>query len=323
MRILITGGAGFLGSGLVRFLAGRHPEYLIAALDTAEPAEALENIGEDIYNSTNFSFWQGDIRDKKLAGNLVRNSDAIVHFAAKTGTAESMREPGPFFETNVNGTLALLEAARESVPEKFIHISASSVYGISPSCPVTEEHPLLPCEPCGGSKAGADNLVHCFTSAFGIPSLIIRPFCVYGPFQHPRDYVPLFITQAIEGNPVPVPGDGSAAGDWLFVEDFCKALDSIIHLDFDKFSGEIINLGSGREKRFNEIAMLILKMLDKSQSLIKFVGNRPELPGRMVSSVSKMELLTGWEPLIDPERGLRKTVKWYLENQDWWRKRKS
>lgn len=320
MKILITGGAGFLGSNLVKFLAGRHPDYSISVFDITAPETAAENIGADVFESPNFSYWQGSVLDEKLAGNLTRNTDAVFHLAAKTGAEESIGFPLPFFETNVNGTLSMVSAARRNPPEKFIHLSASNVYGAPRSRPVTEEHPLLPLEPYGGSKAGGDSLVCCFAQAYKLPCLVVRPFNIYGPLQHPRNLVPFFITRAIDERPLEVPGDGSASGDWMFVEDFCKAADRIMLADFESLAGEVVNLGTGRGKSLNEIAGAVLRLLGKSESLIRFADNPDIQPPQMVASVSKSELLTGWSPSFDLQRGLERTVKWYLENQDWWRK---
>lgn len=321
MKILITGGAGFLGSNLARFLSGRHPDYSIAVFDTAPPGTAEENIGAEVFGSPNFSYWHGSVLDEKLAGNLIRNTDAVFHLAARTDAEESIISPLPFFETNVNGTLSILSAARLSPPEKFIHLSASNVYGAPRAGPVTEEHPVLPLEPYGGSKAGGDGMVLCFAQAYRLPCLVVRPFNIYGPFQHPGNLLPLFITSAIDERPLQVPGDGTASGDWMFVEDFCRAADRIMLADFENLSGEVINLGTGRGKSLNEIAGAVLRLLGKSESLIRFIDNPDIQPPRMVASVSKSELLTGWSPSCDFPRGIERTVKWYLENQEWWRRR--
>ena len=322
MRILITGGAGFLGANLAAFLAGRHKDYHISVLDITGPGEAAENIGKAVFESPGFSYWQGDVRDENLSRNLVRNADVVLHLAAKTGVEESMDEPQSFFETNINGTFSIISAARAYPPAKFIHLSASNVYGASHTQPVTEDHPVLPREPYGGSKAGADSLVFCFTRAYRLPCLIIRPFNIYGPRQRPGSLVPQLITAAIDERPLNVPGDGAASGDWMFVEDFCRAADKIIHADFDHLAGEIINLGTGRGKSLNEIAGAILGLLGKNESLIRFTENMDAHPRHMIASAAKSELLTGWKPSDELARGLEITVNWYLENQDWWRKRK-
>ncbi len=322
MKILITGGAGFLGANLTRFLT-RRPDYAVCVLDKKPLAAAAANIGEDVFALKNFSYWQGDILDDKTALNMTRNSDTVLHLAARRSVRESMEDPLPFFETNFNGSVSMLEAARAYPPEKFIHISASNVYGAAHSQPVTEDCALLPCEPYGGSKAAADAVVSCFSHAYGLASLVVRPFNIYGPLQQPERLLPLFITNAIDDKPLPVPGDGASAGDWMFVDDFCRAAEKIIQSDFDNLKGEIINLGTGKERTLNEIAGAVVKLLGKSESLIRFVQDSTEHPRHMVSSVAKTELLTGWKPSVNMEQGLEKTINWYLDNQDWWRQRKS
>jgi dTDP-glucose 4,6-dehydratase len=322
MRILITGGAGFLGANLVKFLAAKHPDYSISALDAAGISEAEENIGKEVLGNPLFSYWQGDVRDKNLAANLVRNADVLVHLAAKTAGEDSTDETRSFFEANVSGTLSVVEAARAHPPDKLLHISSADVYGTAPGQPVTEDMPLLPCGPYGGSKAGADNIVSCFARAYGLPCLIIRPFDIYGPLQRPGALIPDFITDAIDGKAINVPGDGSSSRDCMFAEDFCRAADGIIHADFENLSGEIINLGTGKGETLNEIAGAVLEILGRSESSIRFVENKPGESGRMVASASKAEVLTGWKPSFSLADGLKRTVNWYMENQDWWRKRK-
>ncbi len=320
MRILLTGGAGFLGSNLIRFLTDRTSGGAVSALDLAAPEQARENIGEDAFDSAGFSYWQGSILDRGLVSNLVRNSDVIVHLAAETGVGASIADPLSCFEANINGTLSILEACREYPPGKFVYVSASSVYGLPEAQPVTEEERVLPVEPYGGSKAAAESLVRCCGRTYGIDHVIIRPFNIYGPIQSPSRLVPTFVINALKDARLPIPGDGSASGDWMFVDDFCRAMDRIILSDSDKLSGEIINLATGKGRKLSEIAGTILDMLGKSESMIQFTEDREEYPQMMVASTAKMELLTGWRPSCNLNSGLSKTIDWYNENRAFWGK---
>lgn len=309
-RILITGGAGFMGSNLARYIISGFRKYRVTVLDTHTHCK---NFSREILENPMFSFWRGDVRDADAAENLVRHADVVIHMAAETRANCS----GTFADTDVWGTQVFLEAVRHHPVERFIHISSSEIYGTAQALPITEEHPLLPQNPFAAAKAGADRLAYSFYAGYGIPVTILRPFNNYGPYQLPGKVIPLFIINAIKGKPLPVHGDGSFTRDWLYVEDFCSAVDSAIHTDIDKIQGEAINIGTGAGISIGSIARDILKKLGKSESLIKFVENPVESVRQSVSSTSKAEVLLNWKASVDFDEGLTRTVDWYLENKNW------
>ncbi len=313
-RILITGGAGFMGSNLTRYIISRFPKYRVTVLDALTNCRSSENFPREIWENPMFSFWHGDVKDADAARNLMRHTDVVIHMAAET-RANCL---GTSIDTDVKGTQVLLEAVRRHPVERFIHISSSEVYGTAQSLPMTEEHPLLPQSPSAAAKAGADRLAYSFYAMYGIQVTILRPFNNYGPYQYPGKAIPLFITNAIENKPLPVQGDGSFARDWLYVEDFCSAVDATIHADVDKIHGEAINIGTGAWRSTGSIACSILEKLGKSESLIKFVENPTESVRQSVSSTSKAEVLLNWKASVDFNEGLGKTVDWYLDNKSWW-----
>ena len=319
-RILITGGVGFIGSNLTRFLLNRYPQYHITVLDALTSCGSLENFDREIWENPMFSFWRGDVRDEGTVENLVRHTDVVVHMAAETHVDRSVENPAPFIDTDVRGTQVILSALRRCPVERFIHVSSSEVYGTAQALPVTEEHPLLPHNPCAGAKAGADRLAYSYRVAYDLPVVIVRPFNVYGPRQSPEKAIPLFITNAIEDKPLPVYGDGSSTRDWLYVEDFCHAVDRLLDVDIDRLEGEVINVGTGVETSANTIVRSILERLGRSESLAKFVDDRPGNVRQLVSSTSKAEVLLDWKASVAFEEGIGRTVDWYVENKDWWRK---
>jgi len=322
VRILVTGGAGFIGSNFVRFLLNKYPKYRITVLDALTYCGNLENFDQETWENSMFSFWHGDIQDVNVVDNLMRHVDVVVHMAAETHVDRSIENPNPFVDTDVRGTQVLLEAIRQHPVERFIHISTSEVYGTAQAIPMTEEHPLLPQSPYAGAKVGADRLAYSYYVTYNLPIIILRPFNNYGPHQYPEKLIPLFITNAFEDKPLPVYGDGTFTRDWLYVEDTCGAIDKIIHVDIDKLQGEVINIGSGKETSVNTITRCILERLGKKESLIKFVEDRPGHVSKLISSTSKAEVLLNWSPTIDFNQGIEKTIDWYLENQDWWRRLK-
>ena len=269
-----------------------------------------------------FSFWHGDIRDINVVNNLMRHTDIVIHMAAETHVDRSIENANPFVDTNVKGTQILLEAIRQHPVDRFIHVSTSEVYGTAREVPVTEEHPLMPQSPHAGAKAGADSLAYSYHIAYELPIIILRPFNTYGSNQHPEKLIPLFITNAIEGKPLPVYGDGTFTRDWMHVEDLCRAIDKAMHTGIDRLQGEFINLGTGKEITVNTISKFILERLGKQESLIKFVEDRPGHVRQLVSSTSKANVLLNWSSTVNFDEGIERTIDWYVENESWWRRLK-
>ncbi len=321
-KILITGGAGFIGSNFIRYLLNKYPQYQLIALDALTYCGNLENFNKDIWDNPNFIFWRGNIRDEQTVENLLRNVDAVVHFAAETHVDRSINKAESFVNTDILGTLVLLEAARKFSLERFIHISTSEVYGQAAQIPMTEEHPINPQSPYAAAKAGADRLVYAYGLTYDLPIIIVRPFNNYGPNQYPEKLIPLFITNALEDKPLPVYGEGRFTRDWIYVEDHCRALDKVLHTDFKKLKGEVINLGSGKETDVLTIARLILDWLKKPSSLIEHISDRPAHVQRHISSTAKAKVLLGWEASTEFRQGLKQTVDWYVKHELWWKKLK-
>lgn len=344
--ILVTGGAGFIGSNFVRYLYTKYPEYRIIVLDALTYAGSVQNCPEGAFGSTRYEFWYGDVRNGELVDTLVSQSDVIVHMAAESHVTRSIYDNKLFFETDVLGTQTVANAVvkyRDRV-ERFIHISTSEVYGSAYAPMMDEKHPLNPMSPYAAAKCGADRLVYSYWATYQVPAIIVRPFNNFGPNQHLEKAIPRFITSCLLGEPLTVHGDGSAARDWLFVEDHCRGLDLIIHANLDKIVGEVINLGTGRDRSVLEIAEAVKKMalseipelttagsagrrksdvavlqkIDPDGSPINFVGDRPGQVFRHTCDASKAKALLAWEPQVCFEDGLRQTIRWYRENQGWW-----
>lgn len=319
MRLLVTGGAGFVGSNLVAYLAGRHPDWRITVLDALIYSGRMENLPEAVLESPNFELFVGDIRDADLTSNLVRNADAVVHLAAQTHVDRSIADATPFVMTDVYGTQVVLDAARRHGVERFIHMSTSEVYGTARRVPITEEHPLEPASPYAAAKAGADRLAYAYWKTYRVPVIILRSFNIYGPRQHVEKMNPLFITNALEGKPLPVYGDGEATRDWVHVDDVCRAVEAALGADLEEVAGEAINLGTGRETSSRRMAQMILAYLGLSEEMITHVADRPGHVRRLCSSVSKAKLLLSWSAQVPLEQGLKRTIEWYAANEAWWR----
>ena len=315
--ILVTGGAGFMGTNFVNYMLSRYPHHKVLILDALTYAGGIDSIQRD----PRVQFWFGNVRNSELVNTLVAQSNIVVHFAAETHVTRSIFDNLLFFETDVLGTQAVASAVlKNKSVERFIHISTSEVYGSARTEIMDEEHPLLPASPYASAKAGADRLVYSYWNTYGIPAVILRPFNNYGPFQHLEKLIPRFITSCILNEPVTVHGDGKASRDWLFVGDFCEALDKVLHCDIDKVKGEVINIGTGRSIDIQTIAEMVVDMMGKPRSLITYIGDRPGQVFRHTSCTEKIERLCGWKPKVGFEQGLVKTKDWYEQNQGWWEK---
>jgi len=320
--ILITGGAGFIGSNFMRHIFENYPSYRIIVLDALTYAGNVDNVPEKIKTDSRFTFWYGNVRNGELVNELVSKSDVVVHFAAESHVARSIFDNVIFFETDVLGTQVVANAVLkycDSV-ERFIHISTSEVYGTALEVPMTEEHPLNPTTPYASAKAGADRLVYSYWATYDIPAIIIRPFNNYGPNQHLEKVIPRFVTSALRDEPLTVHGSGDNTRDWTYVGDLCQALDKAIHISLDKVKGQVINIGTGRDISIGAIAEVILDRLNKPRSLITHIGDRPGQVKRHVSSTDKALQMLGWKAETDFDRGITKTIEWYQRNPRWWQK---
>jgi dTDP-glucose 4,6-dehydratase len=313
--VLVTGGAGFIGSNFVRFALHAHPEWHVTTLDKLTYAGRRENL-HDVIDHPRHAFVHGDILDAKVSGPLVEQSDVVVHFAAETHVDRSILAAGEFIRTDVEGTWVLLEAARRAPKlRRFVQISTDEVYGSVPSGASREGDELKPRNPYAASKAGADRLAYSYHATYNVPVIITRASNNYGPYQFPEKVIPLFATNAIDDIPVPLYGDGKNVRDWLHVDDHCRAIDLLI----DKaVNGEVYNIGGGNEVRNVDLTHRILDAVGKPTSLIKPVADRPGHDRRYCLDTAKLRGL-GWSPQIPFEDGLRRTVHWYREQAWWWR----
>jgi dTDP-glucose 4,6-dehydratase len=317
-RVLVTGGAGFISSNFIRHLLRATP-YEVVSLDALTYAGNLENLA-DVMSHERLSFVRGDICDADLVADVVAEVDVIVNAAAESHVAKSIAEGGrEFVETNVEGTRILLDAIRERPVERFILISSSEVYGTALAAPMDEEHPLNPRSPYAATKAGADRLAYSYFVTYGLPIVIVRPFNNYGPRQHPEKVIPRFITQALDGEPLTIHGDGHASRDWLYVDDDAEAIEAIIAADLDSVAGEVLNVATGVDISVNQVADLVLELLGKPPALKMHLPERPGQVDRHIGSTEKIRSLCGWSVRTGFEEGLARTVAWYRDNQAWWR----
>jgi dTDP-glucose 4,6-dehydratase len=321
MKILVTGGAGFIGSNFILYICSKYPDYQVINFDKLTYAGNLENL-EDISKHSFYRFIKGDIADASLVGEVLEEGvDVLVNFAAESHVDRSIEDASSFIRTNVIGTQVLLDASKEYNVGKFIQISTDEVYGsLGPEGFFTERSPLSPNSPYSASKAGADHLVGAYYETFKVPVIITRASNNYGPYQFPEKFIPLFITNAIADEPLPIYGDGLNIRDWLHVEDHCSAIELVLH---QGKVGEIYNIGANCEKTNLEVSQIILKGLNKPESLIRFVKDRPGHDRRYALDSSKIRQELGWHPDHSFEEGIRKTIIWYRENTSWWKKIKS
>lgn len=317
-KILVTGGAGFIGSNFIRYILREHPGYQVINLDKLTYAGNLENLRE-IEKHHNYRFVHGDICNPAVVEPLAKEVDVILNFAAETHVDRSILEPGGFIQTDVYGTYVLLEAARRWNHKRYIQISTDEVYGSIEAGSFTEESPLNPSSPYSASKAAADLLVRSYYTTFNLPTLITRSSNNFGPYQYPEKFIPLFITNAIEDKPLPLYGDGLNIRDWIYVIDNCEAIDLVLHYGIP---GEVYNIGGGNEHTNADIAANIVRTLGKPKSLIQFVADRPGHDRRYALECRKIASL-GFKPRHAFEKALHETIRWYKETPDWWRKIKS
>jgi len=320
--ILVTGGAGFIGSNFIEFIFRKYSDYKILVLDALTYAGDIENIPKDIRDSDRFEFWYGDINNLDLVSDLVGRSDIIVHFAAETHVARSLYSHRVFFVTDVLGTQSVANAIlkHSNSVERFIHISTSEVYGTAVYEPMDETHPLNPSNPYAAAKTGADRLVYSYIVAYDLPGVIIRPFNNYGSRQHLEKVIPRFITSCILDEPLTIHGDGSASRDWVYAGDTAKAIDLAIHASIEKVKGNIFNVGTGQSLSVIEIAHKVLEVFGLGNNYLSFIPDRHGQVQKHIASFRKANEILGFVPEVSFEEGLKQTIKWYKENKNLWKK---
>ena len=314
-KVLVTGGAGFIGSNFVRYALQSHADWHVTNLDKLTYAGRRENL-HDVMDDPRHTFVHGDICDAAAAGPLVEAADFVVHFAAETHVDRSIMAAGVFLKTDVEGSFVLLEAARRNPKlQRFVQISTDEVYGSVPEGSSTETDELRPRNPYAASKAGADRLAYSYWATHDVPVIVTRASNNYGPYQFPEKIIPLFVTNAMDDVPVPLYGDGGNVRDWLHVLDFCRALDLLIHTGTN---GEVYNIGGGNEVKNVDLTHTILKHAGKTAALIKPVADRKGHDRRYSLGTAKLQGM-GWTPQVPFDEGLRETVAWYQANEWWWR----
>lgn len=315
MKILVTGGCGFIGSNFIQYML-KNTDHEIINLDALTYSGNPDNL-KDAENNERYRFVYGRIEDRNLVSELVQDVEYLVNFAAESHVDRSILNPRPFVVTNIGGTVSLLEACRQSDIKKFVHISTDEVYGeLGETGKFVENSSLLPNSPYSASKASADLIIRAYHETYGLPVTTARPSNNYGPYQYPEKFIPLAITNLLEGKPVPVYGEGKNIRDWIFVEDCCAGIAAI--LEHGK-PGEVYNVGGESEKRNIEIIEIILELLGKDGSYIKFVKDRPGHDYRYALDNTKIRKELGWTPKTNLEIGLTKTVEWYKNNPSWWK----
>lgn len=321
MKLLVTGGAGFIGSNFIHYILQKYPDYKIVNLDKLTYAGNLENL-KSVENNSNYKFVKGDICDAELVNELVKDVDAVVHFAAETHVDRSIMGAADFIRTNVMGTHVLLDAALKNHKKRFHHVSTDEVFGsLGPDdAPFCESTPYDPRNPYSASKAASDHLVRSYFNTYGLPVTITNCSNNYGAYQFPEKVIPLFITNLLENKKVPVYGDGMQIRDWIHVNDHSRGVDAVLHKGV---MGETYCLGGGNELPNIELTRRILALMGKGEEFIEHVTDRPGHDRRYAMSIEKLNAELGWTPDYDFEKGLKQTVDWYLNNREWWQRVKS
>lgn len=323
--ILVTGGAGFIGSNFVDHLIEHYPGYRILVLDQLTYAGSMDNLPAALRQpggSEGHAFWYGNVCNADLVTELVAQSDMVVHFAAETHVTRSIYDNLVFFQTDVLGTHTIANAVLKNRHKvrRFIHISTSEVYGTAETALMHEDHPLKPMSPYASAKAGADRLVYSYWATYGIPAVIVRPFNNYGPRQHLEKVTPRFITSALLNESLNVHGDGGAARDFIHVDDTCRAIDLIMHAPDRAVVGEVFNIASGTDRTILSIARDVVEQMNSDPTLIAFRGDRPGQVVRHTGDWGKINRVLGWQPAISWHDGLQATIDWYAANRKWWEK---
>ncbi|CAA7619064.1 conserved hypothetical protein [Magnetospirillum sp. LM-5] len=322
--VLITGGAGFIGSNFVDYIDRHHPEYQIMVLDALTYAGSMDNLpyGMRELDNPRMRFWYGDVVNAELVDTLVNEADYVVHFAAETHVTRSIFDNRLFFQTDVLGTHTVANAVLKAGGrvKRFIHISTSEVYGTAEAPLIDEEHALKPMSPYASAKCGADRLVYSYWATYKLPATIIRPFNNFGPRQHLEKVIPRFITSVFLDEPLTVHGSGGAARDFVYVEDVCRAIDMTLHADGALVDGEVFNVGTGEDRTIASIANDLTALIGTPTTRIENTGDRPGQVIRHTADYDKIRRTLGWEPKVSWQEGLRRTIDWYRTNEDWWRR---
>ena len=317
MKIMVTGGAGFIGSNFIHYLLKKYDDVEVVNYDKLTYAGNLDNL-RDVENDPRYHFIKGDICDKELVEQVIKDYgiEQIVNFAAESHVDRSITGPEPFIKTDIFGTFTLLEASRKFDIERYVQISTDEVYGSIKEGSFREDDPLNPSSPYSASKAGADMLVIAYYKTYGLNTVITRSSNNYGPYQYPEKLIPVLIIRALHDQPLPIYGTGENVRDWLYVEDNCKAIDLVRQKGKE---GEIYNIGANDEWKNIDVAKMVLKILNKPKSLITFVKDRAGHDFRYSLKIDKIREL-GWRPETSFPDGLKKTVEWYVNNEWWWKK---
>jgi dTDP-glucose 4,6-dehydratase len=324
-QILVTGGAGFIGSNFVNYVLSKYPEYSMTVLDAFTYAGSIENLPEEAKYGTmpRLKVWYGNVCNSELVETLLREVDSVVHFAAESHVTRSIFDNRLFFETDILGTQTIANAIVKagSRIERFIHVSSSEVYGTAETETMDESHPLNPVSPYAAAKCGADRLVYSYFRTYQLPVVVVRPFNNYGPSQHLEKVIPRFVTSVLMNEPITVHGDGGAARDFVYVDDTCRAIDLLLHAPAEKVSGEVFNVASGVDRTILSVAHDIASLMGYGKDRISFVReDRPGQVDRHTGNPGKIGRIVGWRPAMQWDEGLKRTVEWFRSNQAWWKR---